>query len=119
MYRLQRIEFNTALELEGYANRDSLKYQDLYGLESASLVRRGTLRYRGYTGAVNLFKELDIFNEDKVEPLSWRKYLRSKLRPGLTGALHPAVQSRLSEIGCEESRQVASQILLQAVVNNP
>ena len=38
--------FNVALPLEGYPNRDSLKYSDLYGIPEAETVIRGTLRYQ-------------------------------------------------------------------------
>lgn len=36
----------TSLPLEGYPNRDSLKYRDLYGIPEAHTVLRGTLRYQ-------------------------------------------------------------------------
>lgn len=61
MYRTERVEVNPALLLEGYANRDSTAYKQLYGLEHATLVKRGTFRYRGYCEMINCFKELDIF----------------------------------------------------------
>lgn len=34
------------LPLEGYPNRDSLKYRELYNISEASTVLRGTLRYQ-------------------------------------------------------------------------
>lgn len=34
------------MSLEGYPNRDSLKYRDLYGIPEAHTVIRGTLRYQ-------------------------------------------------------------------------
>lgn len=34
------------IPLEGYPNRDSLKYRDLYGIPEAHTVIRGTLRYQ-------------------------------------------------------------------------
>jgi len=38
-------------EYEGYANRDSLKYVDAYGLQECKTVIRGTLRNKGYCRA--------------------------------------------------------------------
>ena len=38
------------LELEGFPNRDSTKYVDIYGIPEAHTVMRGTLRYK--VGAV-------------------------------------------------------------------
>ena len=32
--------------LEGYPNRDSVKYKDVYGIPEARTVLRGTLRYK-------------------------------------------------------------------------
>lgn len=35
-----------AVEMEGYFNRDSTKYVDIYGIQDAKTVIRGTLRYK-------------------------------------------------------------------------
>ena len=39
------------LELEGFPNRDSTKYVDIYGIPEAHTIMRGTLRYKvgGYS----------------------------------------------------------------------
>jgi len=39
------MDINKTLNLEGYPNRDSTKYVDLYGLHDFKTVLRGTLRY--------------------------------------------------------------------------
>lgn len=41
------IDFLQGFNLEGYANRDSLLYKDLYGISTAHTCLRGTLRYKG------------------------------------------------------------------------
>lgn len=38
------IDFLHGFNLEGYANRNSLLYKDLYGISTANTVLRGTLR---------------------------------------------------------------------------
>jgi saccharopine dehydrogenase-like NADP-dependent oxidoreductase len=43
---------------EGYANRDSLKYQSTYGLQSVQTMIRGTLRYHGFCRAWNVLVQL-------------------------------------------------------------
>lgn len=48
LYSWNDIEINSALVLQGYPNRDSLSYKDIYGLKDAKRVLRGTLRYRGF-----------------------------------------------------------------------
>ena len=40
-------------EFEAYANRDSLLYREVYGLEGIPNIIRGTLRYRGFCDAWN------------------------------------------------------------------
>jgi alpha-aminoadipic semialdehyde synthase len=35
----------TGFNLEGYPNRDSTAYREIYGLQSADVVLRGTLRF--------------------------------------------------------------------------
>ena len=42
--RLDRIQISGYGEFEGYPNRDSLKYRELYGLQSVETMIRGTLR---------------------------------------------------------------------------
>lgn len=41
------IDFLPGFNLEGYPNRDSTIYGELYGINSASTILRGTLRYKG------------------------------------------------------------------------
>lgn len=48
LYSTKQIQLNQALTLEGYPNRDSVSYKDVYGLNDATKVLRGTLRYPGF-----------------------------------------------------------------------
>jgi saccharopine dehydrogenase-like NADP-dependent oxidoreductase len=43
---------------EGYANRDSLSYIDLYGLQGIKTILRGTLRNEGFCSAWNVLVQL-------------------------------------------------------------
>ena len=49
------------LMFEGVANRDSLKYQKLYGLNDAKTVFRGTLRYKVTFRTITNITTLDNF----------------------------------------------------------
>ena len=40
-----KIDFLKGLNLEGFPNRDSLVYRDIYKISNASTILRGTLRY--------------------------------------------------------------------------
>lgn len=45
-------------KFEGYANRDSLKYRSIYGLEDVKTIFRGTLRRTGFSKAWDVFVQL-------------------------------------------------------------
>lgn len=45
-------------DFEGYANRNSLKYIDMYGLEGVETMLRGTLRHKNFCAAWNVLVQL-------------------------------------------------------------
>ncbi len=77
----RRTEF---LEVEGfgrfeaYANRDSLKYRSVYGLDHVRTLYRGTIRRVGYCKAWNTFVQLgmtdDSYSIDNSETMSYRAF---------------------------------------------
>ena len=82
----RRTEF---LEIEGFgkfeamANRDSLKYREVYGLEDVLTMYRGTIRRVGFTRAWNVFVQLgmtdDTFTMEGSEDMSYRDFTNSFL----------------------------------------
>ena len=68
---------------EGYANRDSLKYRSVYGLEDILTLYRGTLRRVGFSKAWNMFVQLgmtdDTYIMDGSETMSYRQFTNSFL----------------------------------------
>lgn len=78
----RRTEF---LEVEGfgrfeaYANRDSLKYRDIYGLQNAETCYRGTIRKVGFSKAWDVFVQLgmtdDTYIIDDSENMSNRDFV--------------------------------------------
>ncbi|TYA53007.1 saccharopine dehydrogenase [Formosa maritima] len=68
---------------EGYANRDSLKYQSAYGLDSAKTLYRGTMRRVGFSRAWNMFVQLgmtdDEYTIDDSENMSYRDFVNAFL----------------------------------------
>jgi saccharopine dehydrogenase-like NADP-dependent oxidoreductase len=74
LYTHKIIELNNALTLQGYPNRDSLSYRDVYGLQGATKIVRGTLRYRGFCELISAFKEIGYFDETHVEGDNWLEY---------------------------------------------
>ncbi|WP_353780090.1 saccharopine dehydrogenase C-terminal domain-containing protein [Winogradskyella sp. 3972H.M.0a.05] len=82
----RRTEF---LEVEGfgrfeaYANRDSLKYQHVYGLDHVQTLYRGTMRRVGFSRAWNIFVTLgmtdDSYTIDDSENMSYRDFVNAFL----------------------------------------
>ena len=68
---------------EGYANRDSLKYQNIYGLDNIKTLYRGTMRRVGFSRAWNIFVQLgmtdDSYTIDDSENMSYRDFVNSFL----------------------------------------
>ncbi len=77
----RRTEF---LEVEGfgtfevYANRDSLRYREAYGLQEALTLYRGTMRRVGFSRAWNIFVQLgmtdDTYRIENSEGMSFRDF---------------------------------------------
>lgn len=66
---------------EGYANRDSLKYRDTYGLKDVQTMLRGTLRYEGFCSAWNVLVQLgccdDTYQMEDVDSMTHRQFIES------------------------------------------
>jgi saccharopine dehydrogenase-like NADP-dependent oxidoreductase len=68
---------------EGYANRDSLKYLELYNLQGIKTLFRGTLRRPGFGSAWNIFVQLgatdDSYLMENVDQMTHRGFINSFL----------------------------------------
>ena len=64
---------------EAYANRDSLKYQNAYGLDNAKTLYRGTMRRVGFSRAWNVFVQLGMTDDnyivDDSKDMSYRDFV--------------------------------------------
>ncbi|GBE85762.1 predicted protein [Sparassis crispa] len=81
------LPISNVLKFEGIANRDSLPYADVYGLQPLSGIRtlfRGTLRYPGFCNLMSMFKTIGLletsppFSVDRWTSLA-RRSLEAKL----------------------------------------
>lgn len=81
-------------EFEGYANRDSLSYRPLYGLDTIPTMLRGTLRRPGYCAAwaalVALGLTDDTYRLGNAAELPWAAFIESFLPPAAAGLTLPA-----------------------------
>lgn len=70
-------------KFEGYANRDSLKYKSVYGLDNILTLYRGTIRRVGFSRAWNVFVQLgmtdDSYTIENSENMTYRAFTNSFL----------------------------------------
>jgi len=66
-YRIEEVD--NLGKLEVYANRDSMPYRDIYGLNEAETVMRGTYRYPGWCDTLKKMDDLGLIDETPRENL--------------------------------------------------
>ena len=81
--RTELIEVLDEGQFEGYANRDSLSYREIYGLENIPTMFRGTLRRPGFSEAWDVFVRMgmtdDSFTISNLSEMTWRDFTNSFL----------------------------------------
>lgn len=81
--RTEVIEIDNYGKFEGYANRDSLSYLKIYGLEDIPTMYRGTLRRPGYCKAWDMFIQLGATDDSYImegsEEMTYREFINSFL----------------------------------------
>jgi saccharopine dehydrogenase (NADP+, L-glutamate forming) len=84
-------KINDQLSLEGYANRDSVSYQKLYGIQEAQTLLRGTLRYQGFSAILQACKNLGLLSteQDLNHYSSWYELIKRN---------QPELQAFLNEL---------------------
>jgi len=82
----EKISINGFGDFEAYANRDSLSYRKIYGLDNIPTMLRGTLRNTGYCRAWNIFVKLgltdDSYKIERSNELTYRQLLEAFLPKG-------------------------------------
>ncbi|KAI9496686.1 Saccharopine dehydrogenase-domain-containing protein [Zychaea mexicana] len=86
---------------EGLANRDSLKYTDIYCLGNLSemdTMFRGTLRYQGYSDLLYGLRKLGFLNLADTLPDSfanWHQYVNHVITGSISGEWKTAIHAKL------------------------
>ena len=62
MSAVQDLDFLPGFALEGFPNRDSTIYKDLYGLNAVNTMLRGTLRFKGFCNTVQALHCLGLID---------------------------------------------------------
>uniref|UniRef100_A0A0N5CDR4 Saccharopine dehydrogenase n=1 Tax=Strongyloides papillosus TaxID=174720 RepID=A0A0N5CDR4_STREA len=82
--QLYPIDFMPGFNLIGYANRDSTKYNSIYGIQNeCHTMLRGTLRYNGFDKTIKALKTLglldtsdkDFLNPNNGPDLTWKQVM--------------------------------------------
>ncbi|WP_026837288.1 saccharopine dehydrogenase family protein [Gillisia sp. JM1] len=81
--RTEFLEIEGHGRFEGYANRNSLDYRSIYGLEDILTLYRGTIRRVGFSKAWNMFVQLgltdDTYTMQDTMNMSYRDFINSFL----------------------------------------
>lgn len=81
--RLETVSFSRLGDFDGYPNRDSLSYRQVYGLETIPTMIRGTLRRAGFCKAWDVFVQLgmtdDSFEMELPKKTTLRQFLNAFL----------------------------------------
>lgn len=84
--RLTSVQVAGHGDYEGYANRDSLKYIDTYGLQGIATMLRGTLRHKGFCSSWDVLVQLgccdDGYHMDGVPAMTHAAFVDAFLPPG-------------------------------------
>ncbi|XP_040018359.2 alpha-aminoadipic semialdehyde synthase, mitochondrial isoform X1 [Gasterosteus aculeatus] len=86
------MDFFPGFNLEGFPNRDSTKYAESYGIQTAHTLIRGTLRFKGFSKAMSGFVKLGLINSEACPilkptsaPVSWKALLCKQM--GLSSSI--------------------------------
>jgi saccharopine dehydrogenase-like NADP-dependent oxidoreductase len=97
--RTEFLQINGSGNFEAYANRDSLKYRGIYGLEDIATMYRGTIRKIGFSRAWNTFIQLgmtdDTYTIEESENMSYRDFTNLFLAYSPTDSVELKLRSYL------------------------
>ncbi len=106
-------------QLEAYANRDSLAYRKVYGLQQIPTLLRGTLRNPGFCEAWNVFVRLgltdDTYTIDDSEKLTYADWINSYLPKGTKGNTEQRLSAFLGE---QETSALMQKIKWTGILEN-
>ncbi len=120
--RIEKMHVEGWGDFEGYANRDSLSYRSIYGIEEIPTLIRGTLRMPAYCEAWNVFVQLGVTDDTYVvegsEKMTLREFFDSfvphgkgDLKHKLAEYVHIPVKGKVMDMlewaGIFENRPIA------------
>ncbi|XP_039287420.1 alpha-aminoadipic semialdehyde synthase, mitochondrial [Nilaparvata lugens] len=105
MKSARALDFLPGFALEGFANRDSIRYAELYGIAAeAHTVFRGTLRFSGYVRTIQALQKLGLIDPNphpclhpKGPEISWREFICSLVGLSHSDIFYENLLSKVSD----------------------
>ncbi|XP_073974901.1 lysine ketoglutarate reductase/saccharopine dehydrogenase [Rhodnius prolixus] len=106
----QDLFFLPGFALEGFPNRDSIRYAQLYGIAAeAHTVFRGTLRFRGFAKTMQSLQKLGLIDPNphpalhpKGPEITWREFVCNLIGLSTLDVFYENLKSRVGERVGEE-----------------
>jgi saccharopine dehydrogenase (NADP+, L-glutamate forming)/spermidine synthase len=94
----QMINIEGLDEFEGYPNRNSLPYIELYGIKSTKTMLRGTLRNKGWCSTIKKIVDLGLLEEEEKDwtGLTYRDFLRKLMNDPAEEDIKKALSAHLN-----------------------
>lgn len=85
-------------EFEGYPNRDSLPYIELYGIKSTKTMFRGTLRNKGWCSTLKKIADLGLLEEEEKDwtGLTYKDFLKKLMNNPAEEDIKKALSAHLN-----------------------
>lgn len=98
--QIKKIEVEGVGTFDGYANRDSLAYRKIYGIDAIPTLLRGTLRQEGYCSSWQVFVLLGLTDDSYIiensGSLTYSQLVESLLPPRVSGESLRSTVARLA-----------------------
>ncbi len=99
------VEMKGVGKYDAYANRDSLSYRKVYGIEKIPTMLRGTLRNEGYCKAWNVFVQLgltdDTYKIEASDTLTYNQLVKAFLPQGNKSTIEKLIAFMGNELDAE------------------
>ncbi|KAG5898781.1 hypothetical protein JTB14_010991 [Gonioctena quinquepunctata] len=98
------LDFLPGFNLEGFPNRDSIKYAKFYGIEDANTILRGTIRYSGFSQAAMQLQFLGLLDAEQHTSvhlqgpdITWRKFICDLLGVEDSNIFYDNLKNKITE----------------------
>ncbi|XP_046412347.1 alpha-aminoadipic semialdehyde synthase, mitochondrial isoform X1 [Neodiprion pinetum] len=113
MSSVQGLNFLPGFSLEGFPNRDSTIYKELYGINHATTILRGTLRFKGYSDTIQGMQLLGLIDPNPhpiLHPngpdITWRTLICNLLGLSNDNIFYENLKTKLADrVGSEDRMQ--------------